>query len=699
MALDLPRSAMLRLVETFVYQTPQHFAILESPKMPASILRKPNFPVLVFITAMIVTFLVPIVNVYPQWDVFMHPWRPETAGSILLLILFGYGWFTGELTESVLKMSRVEKSLIVAPIAVFVLWSGISAFWANSLSSVIHHTGVWANYLGYYLVARWIFARRSAREQFAVGLCVFVLLLSISPLIEFFTVSIFKEGGTTLGLRFSKYTELTNTIFPLIAVFAIFSRGKVRVLGYVTAFVIGLFVVMSFSRTGVGVFVIEVVVFAAAAFVFPRLRKVRKNIIAVGGLAIVGVLIATLLPLLLIDKAPMVERVVAPESAASAQIRPFFFDIGLEMVRSSPIFGVGADNFGQEFVPYRIQYAERHPGDPNLALADDALAERAHNEYIQIAAELGIVGILIFGVLLIGITYAGVELMRNFRRASPYVVAAFIGLGAFLASSFVTAYSFRMIQNGIAFFIVLAIAVGGTIGRHAPAKQGSSSRTKWQILFAAVAGLALMLATYSIVRIVALQTAINAFSYSDSSQRDAEIERAISIDPASATLEWGYAKDLVSHKEYANAALHFRRAIDKGKATSVDYTRLSIAQFLGNDLDGAESTIREALRAYPRSAFLYARLAFILDRKGQPDDAATALNTGISINRGQALSWWNFMTKGGAVAANEAFTQNLPPLMELVPRDAIYAVKDERETLHPEEKMTLPGIETPFGGN
>jgi len=667
--------------------------------MAVSILKKANFPIIAFCSTMIVTFLVPIINIRPDLDVFMHPWRPETAGSIFLLILLGYGWFTGKLTESVLSMSRVEKRLIVAPIAVFILWSAISALWANSLSSVIHHTGVWANYLGYYLVARWILARRETQEQFAIGLCIFVLLLGVSPLIEFFTVSIFKEGGTTLGLRFSKYTELTNTIFPIIAAFSIFSRGRIRILGFATTFVLGSFVVMSFSRTGVGVFIIEIIAFIAVAFIFPRFRKVKKNAVAVGGPAIVGVLIATFLPVLMIDKAPMVERVVAPESAASAQIRPFFFDIGLEMVRSSPVLGVGADNFGQEFVPYRIKYAERYPDDPNLALADDALAQRAHNEYIQIAAELGVVGISIFAALLAGIVYAGIGLLRNFRRASPYAVAAFIGIGAFLASSLVTAYSFRMIQNGIAFFIVLAIAVGGTIGRRTPAKSTTSSRTKWQFLFVCIAALAVMLATYSIVRIVALQTGINAFAFSDSAQRDAQIERAIAIDPASATLEWGYAKDLLAHKQYANAALHFRRAIDKGKATSVDYTRLSTAQLLGDDLDGAESTIREALRAYPRSAFLYARLAFILDRMDKHDEAVAALNAGISINKGQALSWWNLMTKGGAVAANEAFTQKLPSLMELAPRDAVYAVKDERETLHPEEKITLPGLDSPFIGN
>jgi len=699
MFFDLPHSATISSMDGSALPISAGFGYPLTRRMTASISRKLNFPVVVFIAALIVTFMVPIINIRPDLDVFMHPWRPETFGSILLLVVLGYGWATGELTQSVLSMSQTEKRLIISPIAAFILWSGFSALWANSLSSVIHHTGVWANYLGYYLAARWILARRDAREQFAVGLCVFVLLLSVSPLIEFFTVSIFKEGGSTLGLRFSKYTELTNTTFPLIAAFALLSRGRLRILGYATTVVLGLFVVMSFSRTGVGMFIIEVVAFTAAAFIFPRFRKARKNAVAVGGLAIAAVLAATFLPVLFIEKSPMIGRVVAPESAASAQIRPFFFDIGVEMLKGSPIVGVGADNFGQEFVRSRMQYAERNPNDPNLALADDALAERAHNEYIQIAAELGLVGIVIFAVLLGGIVYAGIELLRNFRRASPYAVAAFIGMGAFLASSLVTAYAFRIIQNGIAFFIVLAVAVGGTLGRRPSAKRSSSSKTKWHVMFAVISILAVMLATYSIVRIVALQTAISGSSNSDATRRDAELEKAISIDPANANLEFGYAKILLSDKRYDAAALHFRRAIDKGKATSVDYTQLSIAQRLGNDLDGAESTIREALIAYPRSAFLYARLAYILDLKGQHAEAAAALNKGLALNEGQALSWWNFMTKGGVVAAKEAFAQKLPPLMQLAPKDALYPVKDEREALHPEEKIDLPGLDSAFGGN
>ena len=644
-------------------------------------------------------FLVPIINVYPQWDVFMHPWRPETAGSILLVLFLGYGCFTGELTRTVLAMPRLEKRLIIAPILLFILWSGASALWANSLSSVIHHTGVWANYLGYYLVARWILARRDAQERFTIGLCVFVLLLTISPLIEFFTVSILSPADNTLAARYSKYSELANTSFPLIAAFAVFASRRTKILGYLAGILIGLFVVMSYSRTGVGMFTAVCTTIAASAFVFPLFGSKRKRTLIFVGIAWAAGLTATLLPVAIVDRSPLVSRVTNELAAESTKLRELIWNVGLETFKENPLIGVGADNFGQEFVPYRMQYAERHPDDPNLAFGDYGLAERAHNEYIQIAAELGVVGILIFGVLLAGITYAGICLLRRAPRASPYTVAAFIGLAAFLSSSFVTSYSFRIIQNGIAFFIVLAIAIGGTFGRQREAKPQSQGSRKWSVLFAVISLLAVMLATYSIVRIVALQTAINGAYESDLEARYKAFDRAIAIDPANATLEWGYARSLAAQKRYHEAAEHFQRAINKGKATSIDYARMSIVQRLGDDLDGAEATIREALRAYPRSPFLYVRLAYILDLNGKHEESAAALNQALGLDKGQSLSWWNFMTKGGAVAAKEAFDQKLPPLMELKPREAVYAIMGEREVLHPEEKMNIPGLESPFSNN
>ena len=646
-----------------------------------------------------IVFLVPIINVKPEWDVFMHPWRPETAASLLLLVFLGYGLFTGELQRTILSFSRSEKLMIVAPMILFTVWSGTSALWANSLSSVIHHTGVWANYLGYYLVARWILARRDAQERFTIGLCVFVLLLTISPLIEFFTVSILSPADNTLAARYSKYSELANTSFPLIAAFAVFASRRTKILGYLAGILIGLFVVMSYSRTGVGMFTAVCTTIAASAFVFPLFGSKRKRTLIFVGIAWAAGLTATLLPVAIVDRSPLVSRVTNELAAESTKLRELIWNVGLETFKENPLIGVGADNFGQEFVPYRMQYAERHPDDPNLAFGDYGLAERAHNEYIQIAAELGVVGIVIFGVLLAGIIYAGICLLRRAPRASPYTVAAFIGLAAFLSSSFVTSYSFRIIQNGIAFVIVLAIAIGGTLGRQRQAKPQSQASRKWSVLFAVISLLAVMLATYSIVRIVALQTAINGAYESDLEARYKAFDRAIAIDPANATLEWGYARSLAAQKRYREAAEHFQRAINKSKATSIDYARMSIVQRLGDDLDGAEATIREALRAYPRSPFLYVRLAYILDLNGKHEESAAALNQAIGLDKGQSLSWWNFMTNGGAVAAKEAFDQKLPPLMELKPREAVYAIMGEREVLHPEEKMNIPGLESPFSNN
>lgn len=65
-----------------------------------------------FSIAVGIVFLVPIINIKPEWDVFMHPWRPETAASLLLLVFLGYGWLTGELGKTVSSFSRSEKFLL-----------------------------------------------------------------------------------------------------------------------------------------------------------------------------------------------------------------------------------------------------------------------------------------------------------------------------------------------------------------------------------------------------------------------------------------------------------------------------------------------------------------------------------------------------------------------------------------------------------
>jgi Ca2+/Na+ antiporter len=59
---------------------------------------------------------------------------------------------------------------------------------------------------------------------------------------------------------------------------------------------------------------------------------------------------------------------------------------------------------------------------------------------------------------LVGVAIMCFRAIRHMKRGSLYGFAAVLGLAMFLASSAVSAYSFRVMQNGIVFFFVLAVA-------------------------------------------------------------------------------------------------------------------------------------------------------------------------------------------------------------------------------------------------
>src|SRR6185503_4024137 len=108
---------------------------------------------------------------------------------------------------------------------------------------------------------------------------------------------------------------------------------------------------------------------------------------------------------------------------------------------------------------YREIYGAGNPDEVNLVNAEDQIPSHAHNEFLQIVAELGVVGGAIFAWLLVGMAVMAFRAIRRIGSGQLDAAAAVLGLGMFLISSLVSAYSFRVMQNGIVFFFVLAFAV------------------------------------------------------------------------------------------------------------------------------------------------------------------------------------------------------------------------------------------------
>lgn len=144
--------------------------------------------------------------------------------------------------------------------------------------------------------------------------------------------------------------------------------------------------------TGSRVAIVAVAVSSLAAFVVGALGAGRRGRWrALGGVIVTIVLAATVVAMY-----PSKRNLNLP---ASVESRAVLFRTGVAMVKDSPAFGIGIGRF--------LELSERY-GSADIAriLQVERTRDNAHNNFLQVAAELGLVGLLAF-VWVLGACVAG----------------------------------------------------------------------------------------------------------------------------------------------------------------------------------------------------------------------------------------------------------------------------------------------------
>jgi len=117
------------------------------------------------------------------------------------------------------------------------------------------------------------------------------------------------------------------------------------------------------------------------------------------------------------------QPLVAFWQSNSGGTRLFFWQIGLEMFKSNPLFGVGLGHYAVRFPDFAAPLMQTELGRrvtrQFLAVESDNInirAKRAHNDYVQVAAEMGLLGIVALLTLLVVFVWSGIA---QLRRAQP----------------------------------------------------------------------------------------------------------------------------------------------------------------------------------------------------------------------------------------------------------------------------------------
>ena len=608
-----------------------------------------------------------------------HPWKVEVFAAFFLFA--GLFWV-------LLKKIRFELNLqVIAPFLLFIVWSGVSFFWAGSAQSVAHHTLIWVSYLLFYCFFLYLLNSKNSRAALFTAFSVALSIIAFSCLFDSFTMADFSSDVGHFRIRYAKYAELLLTAAPLFWALALHVKNKKAQFIYLAiGALLWLGVTFSLSKGAFLAGICAFAIFFAAVLIFPKKAFDRRKTAV---LLVLWLLItcASQISFTQNSNTPSTAHYIAgtagtaDKSRDTTLMRILTWKISRRMFADHFIAGVGADNFGVEFKNSRVSYAASNPDDEHLAIAEDYTVERAHNEFLQIFAELGIVGVVIF------LSFAGSFLFLSAKafaaggyRFSPLLWSCLAGLCGFFVSSMFSSFSFRVMQNGIVFFFVLAVAMY-EIQKVFRKKKKEPKTFSIQNKLLPVFSISLI----SLFFVLSLTANLsNYYVYSAEQTEDfaaAEnlYRRAISLNPENSSAYISYGLQLYFKKQPEKAAPMLEKAIRYGCDGSTAYSYLASAQTAAGNSRAAEETIVRAIEVYPRSTFLRVRYASLLENKGETGKADEQLEIARRINDRQANGWRQLMTTGAKASALKARNdeKTLPP-HELLPTGGLYAVLDEQ---------------------
>ena len=639
-----------------------------------------------------IAWLIPLVPYVPTQFPAQIPWRQELWLWLLLTITLAL--LLKRLPRDShprVGLARSELSTLCL-LGLFTSWNAVSTLWSESGILTVSQTINWFAYLLFFLLLYRVTQQPRLLRASLIVLATTVWIVSIAGMIEFW-------GSTAVKLRYVLgLGEPTAIVVPLFVALALsVRRNREAILCGVTALLAWLTTLQSLERAPLLGAAIALITLAALMLAW---KKFRPRTLRRAGVMLFAFILLTALQSipspLTQGHEPAVARIKTTHANESnTSIRLLFWGAGLEMFYAHPLTGVGAGNYAVAFARARGDFATRYPDSPLVSALEEFLPERPHNTYVQILAELGLIG---FGLFIAFCAMLIWQVKLAFQRSrNPMLVLGACGsMLAFAISSGASPVSFNWLGSGLVFFFAAALVLRG-------ATEGSRNRVlvlapiKYARL-ATVCTFACVLLLLGCFSVQAISSTLHATALwgKDRDKSDRLYQTALHWNPYDPVNHYNYGIFLLNNDRASSAVPHLRYGVERGFNSSLCYGYLVNAEIKSGDLAGAERTLSEALKAYPQSIFLRVRHANVLARLGRTEEGDKQYKAAISLDGRMARGWYQFVSLGleaaTAAARNDA-TIAFPG--ELKPELCIFTVLEEKKKRSADLESSVRGPYVP----
>ena len=289
--------------------------------------------------------------------------------------------------------NEILKTKTSLAIGAFILWGLISYFYAVNPNAVVMRVFTFINF---YISFLSIYTFIKFNKIKNMHLCIFILAIVSIQLTSSYNAYFDIISSVKYNFSFNTYLQgffpnrnITSAIYltqlPFIIYIIIESKSKfLRVYSSFISFALLYMVFMLGSRTAY-VILLFLTIFYLIIFFINKHEQVKKHLL-VFGLSLIASLSLSLFTLGSNNDAFVVNRVQTidfEETSTNTRLR--YYSHGFNQVISSPIFGVGLGN-------WKIVSIERDKDN----IESYIIPYTMHNDFLEVGAELGLMGLLIF---------------------------------------------------------------------------------------------------------------------------------------------------------------------------------------------------------------------------------------------------------------------------------------------------------------
>lgn len=378
---------------------------------------------------------------------------------IIILIIF---WAIKLLSvEGVIR----NKNKLNLPIYIFIIILSFSLMISNTTEVSFDDYTIFISYIILYFIVVNVINQKKEFDSFIKIFFLSSFLVSIYALIQYYGLDPYfteiNEIASTIGQKnwISNYLAI---IFPVIFSYFLLQREKKNKLIYYLILSVLYATLMICQSRGIWISISLTLIFAIYIifkFKFYEIfEKNKKWLIALFIIfLIITIIYSTDNPL---NKSviTVTERAISTfdEKDPSVKTRLLIWWSTLNMIKDKPLLGSGIGTFKMNYLDYQADFLQKNPDYIKFS----GKAAESHNEYLQMGAELGIVGLGIFLSILFVFYSLTLKYLKSKHNNQDRIIifGLLMGITSFLIHSLFT-FPFHVPVLGSSFFILLGLTV------------------------------------------------------------------------------------------------------------------------------------------------------------------------------------------------------------------------------------------------